>query len=177
MAAISNWYGGPVYSGEPALPVTAALVEAGGGPQHFSFPNALVAMLGEKTVNAEVAKLDKQYGPKEVKTFLGGMTYAVDDALTRATEEGIKLPAPANLSGTKLAVVLVKAGTDPSGTFWAGYLFDHALSHKIHDQVMTDINTKVSPEADATTHKVLNQAMYDVGHALGVKDVKLASFH
>ncbi|HEU0198285.1 MAG TPA: hypothetical protein VFQ88_13880 [Nevskiaceae bacterium] len=173
----TNWYGGPVYSGAPALAATAALVKAGGGAANFNFAHALVAMLGEKTVNAEVAKLTKQYGKKEVDTFLTGMTYAIKDGLKRATEAGIKLPAPAPLTGTKLAAALVDAGTAPDGTFWSGYLFDHAISHKLHNQVMMDINTNVSAAADGTTHKVLNQAMYDVAQALGKKNVKLASFH
>ncbi|MGH8126467.1 MAG: hypothetical protein ACREPK_11550 [Rhodanobacteraceae bacterium] len=172
-----NMYGGPVYNGAPALNVTAALVKAGGGAANFKCSTSLVAMLGQKTVNAEIAKLDKQYGAKNVQTFLSGMTYVIKDALKRATEQGIKLPPPANLHGTKLAAALVDAGTTPDGTFWSGYLFDHAVSHKLHNQVMMDVNTNVSPDADTTTHRILNQAMYDVAQALGKKNVKLASFH
>jgi hypothetical protein len=173
-----NWFGGPVYSGAPALPVTAALVKAGGGAAHFKFSTALVSMLGQKTVNAEVAKLEKQYGKKAVTSFINGMTFDVDDALKRATEKGIKLPtAPADLAGVKLAKTLVSAGTVPDGTFWAGYLFDKALSHDLHVQVMADVDTKYNHEVDENTHKILNQAMYDVAQALGAKDVKLATLH
>lgn len=174
----TNLFGGPVYSGAPALKVTAALVKAGGGAMNFSFPQALVSMLGKKTVNAEVAKLTKQYGKQEVNTFITGMTYAVHDGLKRATEAGVTLPQPpANLHGVALAKTLVSAGTTSNGTWWAGYLFDKALSHKLHNQVMSDINTNVSAHADMITHKILNQAMYDVAHALGHKNVKLASLH
>ncbi|MEO6974368.1 MAG: hypothetical protein ABI144_00665, partial [Gallionella sp.] len=49
-----SWFGGPIYDGQPALEVTAALVKAGGGAEKFTFSQALVSMLGEKTVNAEV---------------------------------------------------------------------------------------------------------------------------
>lgn len=173
----TNMFGGPIYTGQPALDVTAALVEAGGGAENFDFSKALVSMLGEKTVNAEVAKLTKQYGQAEVNTFVTGMTYAVKDGLKRATEAGVTLPAPANLKGKELALTLVKAGTAPDGTFWSGYLFDKALSHDLHNKVMDDINTNVSGQADMVTHKILNQAMYDVAHALGQKHVKLASLH
>ncbi len=173
-----NWFGGPVYSGAPALEATAALVKAGGGAENFEFSKALVSMLGEKTVQAEVAKLDKQYGEKDVKDFINGMTFAVRDGLKRATEAGVKLPpAPADLKGAKLATALVQAGTAPDGTFWAGYLFDKALSHPIHDKVMMDIDAKDGHEADQNTHKILNQAMYDVAQALHLNDVKLASLH
>jgi hypothetical protein len=173
-----NWYGGPAYTGKPALTATAALVRAGGGADHFSFPQALVAMLGKKTVNAEVAKLNKQYGKKEVQHFLDGVTFDVKDGLKRATEAGVTLPsAPANLKGAKLAKTLVKAGTAPDGTFYTGYLFDHALSHKLHVQVMKDVNMQLDPGSNLVTHKILNQAMYDVAHALGDNSVKLASLH
>lgn len=57
--AAMNMFGGEVYIGEPALSVTVALIQAGGGADNFSFAKALVHMLGEDTVNAEVAKLVK----------------------------------------------------------------------------------------------------------------------
>ncbi|HEX5960306.1 MAG TPA: hypothetical protein VFY97_03540 [Rhodanobacteraceae bacterium] len=177
-SATTNWFGGPIYSGEPALGATAALVKAGGGAENFDFAKALVAMLGEKTVNAEVAKLTKQYGKDNVDNFISGMTFAVKDGLKRATEQGIALPEPpADLHGQKLAETLVEAGTAPDGTFWSGYLFDKALSHPLHDIVMADIDAQFGHAADENTHKILNQAMYDVAQALGKKDVKLASLH
>jgi hypothetical protein len=177
-AAGTNYFGGPVYSGSPDLQATAALVKAGGGPHDFKFSTALVSMLGKKTVNAEVAKLTKQYGKKNVDEFLSGATFVVNDALKRATEAGVKLPpAPANLKGHKLASALVTAGTAPDGVFWSGYLLDKTLSHKIHNEVMADIDQKYSPAYDENAHKILNQAMYDVAHALGHNNVKLASLH
>ena len=176
--ATMNWFGGPIYSGAPALEATAALVKAGGGAENFSFATALVSMLGEKTVNAEVAKLTKQYGKTNVDNFIGGMTFAVKDGLKRATEQGVKLPAaPADLHGTKLAAALVQAGTAPDGAFWSGYMFDKALSHPLHVAVMADIDAQSGHAADENTHKILNQAMYDVAHALGHKHVKLATLH
>lgn len=177
--ATTNWFGGPIYNGEPALAATAALVKAGGGADNFDFSKALVAMLGEKTVNAEVAKLTQQYGKQNVEDFVNGMTFAVKDALKRATAQGIKLPdPPADLTGTKLADALVGAGTAPDGTWWSGYMFDKAISHALHDEVMADIDASPAGHAgDENTHKILNQAMFDVAQALGHKDVKLAPLH
>lgn len=174
----SNWFGGPIYTGAPALAATAALVKAGGGAENFSFATALVSMLGEKTVNAEVAKLTKQYGKENVDNFISGMDYAIARSLHHATVKGVKLPAaPADLHGVALAKALVNAGTAPDGTFWSGYLFDVAVSHPIHMLVMADIDANFSHAADENTHKILNQAMYDVAQALGMKNVKLASLH
>lgn len=172
-----NMFGGPIYTGEPALAVTAALVKAGGGAENFSFASALVSMLGEETVNAEVAKLTKQYGEEEVKTFLAGMDMAIGFGLKRAGEAGIVMPEPADISGVELAKTLVEAGVAPDGAFWSGYLFDKALSNALHNQVMVDINAKASYDEDKVTHKILNQAMYDVAQALQMKDVKLADLH
>ena len=173
-----NWFGGPVYTGEPALAATAALIKAGGGVEKFSFKTALVSMLGEKTVNGEVAKLTKQYGADQVKVFIDGMDFAVKDAAKLVTAKGIKLPAaPSDLTGTKLAKALIEAGTAPDSTFWSGYLFDKALSHDIHMMTMGDIDKAVGHAADETTHKILNQAMFDVAQALEMKDVKLATLH
>lgn len=184
-AAMSNkmemgWFGGPVYTGAPALTVTAALVKAGGGAANFTFPKALVSMLGEKTVNAEVAKLTKQYGKKKVDEFIAGMTFAVNNGLKVATAQGVKLPAAPgrpDLKGAKLAETLVKAGMAKDGTWWSGILFDKALSHPIHLTVMANIEGKYSRDYDKNIHAVLNQAMYDVGQALKIKGVKLASTH
>lgn len=173
-----NWFGGPVYDGAPALQVTAALVAAGGGAEHFSFQKALVSMLGEKTVNAEVGKLTKQYGADKVQDWIAAMDFYVPDALKIATAQGIKLPdPPADLKGHKLAETLVHAGTAPDGVWWAGWLFDHALSHQIHMQVMADLEAKRDRAYDENAHRITNQALYDVAQALKIKDVKLASLH
>ena len=172
-----NMFGGASYQGEPALDVTAALILAGGGSDEFSFAQALTAMLGKHTVKSEIAKLNKQYGKDQVDTFIKGMDMAIIYALKRAQEAGITLPEPAELSGTELARTLVEAGTTADGTFWSGYLFDKAISHELHNQVMADINAEAGFEADKITHKILNQAMYDVAHSLGMTSTKLADLH
>ncbi|MGH8398530.1 MAG: hypothetical protein ACRETA_09850 [Gammaproteobacteria bacterium] len=177
MSMQTNRFGGPVYASAPALNVTVALVVAGGGPEHFSLVTALNHMLGAATVNAEVGKLTKQYGEKRVGDWVSGIDFAVNDTLRIVQEKHIKLPAPAPLSGVELAKTLVGAGTAPDNTFWAGLLFDHALSHGIHMQVMDDTDAKYGAAFDANYHAITNQAFYDVAQALGDKKVNLASFH
>lgn len=173
----TNRFGGPIYNGKPDLAVTVALVEAGGGPQHFSLVTALNHMLGKKTVHAEVAKLTKQYGSKRVTAWVTVLNFYVDDTLKIVKARGIRLPPPARLSGAELARTLVKAGTDSKGTFWAGDLFDHAVSHPIHKQLMHDADAQFGPKWDANAHAITNQAFYDVAQALGDKNVKLAPYH
>ena len=177
-AQSTNWFGGPSYSGDPALEVTAALVKAGGGPGDFAFSQALVSMLGQETVDGEVAKLTEQYGEDAVTQFIDGMTFAVKRGLIRATEAGVQLPdAPAELAGARLAETLVSAGLAEDGTWWSGILFDKALSHDIHNLVMADIEAKYGRAYDENIHRILNQAMFDVAQALGNTDVKLAPLH
>jgi hypothetical protein len=171
-------FGGPVYNGAPALNVTASLVKAGGGADNYSTATALTSMVGEATVKAEVAKLTKQYGADNVSLWLKTFDFAVDDSLKIATAAGIKLPAP-TLSGKALASTLVSAGVAPDGTFQIELLLDKAVSHKIHVQVMNDIDADPSlgKAADLNYHTISNQAFYDLAQALGNTSVKLAPLH
>jgi hypothetical protein len=177
--AMHGRFGGPVYSGAPALGVTAALVMAGGGPAKFSTAAALTTMLGKATVGAEVGKLTKQYGAPAVKQWLKTFDFAVADSLKIATAKGIKLPAAdPKLTGAKLASTLVTAGTDLTGTFQIEYLLDKAVSHGIHVEVMNDIDKApgFGKKVDLDYHTISNQAFYDVGEALKLP-VKLAPLH
>jgi len=179
-SAMQGRFGGPVYSGPPALSVTASLVAAGGGASHYSTAAALVSMVGKDTVNAEVTKLQGQYGKAAVTQWLSVFDYAVDDALKHATAAGVKLPAPdPMLTGKNLASTLVKAGTASDGTFQIEFLLDKAVSHPIHNAVMDDIdnNSMYGKHADLMYHTISNQAFYDLAQALGAKSVKLAPLH
>lgn len=173
-------FGGPVYTGTPALSVTASLVAAGGGADHYSTATALVSMVGKDLVTAEVGKLQKQYGKDAVTQWLSTFDYAVSDALKHATAAGVALPNPdPSLTGKTLASTLVKAGTAADGTFQIELLLDKAVSHGIHNAVMDDIdaNPTFGKKADLQYHEISNQAFYDVAQALGAKEVKLASIH
>lgn len=173
-----NRYGGPVYSGAPVLEATSSLVAAGGGAGHFSFAKALTSMVGPELTQKEVAKLQAQYGKKEVGEFIRGWDFAVEDGLKVATSKGVTLPAP-TLSGKKLASTLVQAGLNNDQTFWIGTVFDKSLSHPIHVQVMDDIdnNPALGKDVDFRVHQISDQAFYDLAHALGSTNVKLASVH
>lgn len=175
-----NMFGGQAYTGAPNLTLTSALIRAGGGAENFSTATALVNMLGEKTVNAEVAKLTKQYSKQKVNNWLAGTDGVIALALKHATAQAISLPeAPASLKGATLAKALVKAGITPDGTFWSGHFYDMLVSHGIHNAVMKDVNEsqKMGVAFDKNVHTITNQAFYDVAQALGMNDVQLASLH
>jgi hypothetical protein len=168
---------GPTYSGAPDLDATAALAMAGGGTKDFSIQKALVAMVGASTVDAEVAKLTKQYGKANVTSWVTVFDFAVDTAAADATKAGVKFPTPpSDLQGKALAVRLVQDGAG-DGTFWTGTMLDHVVTHGIHEATMSAIDAKFGEKADENYHRITDQAMYDLAQALGAKSVKLASLH
>lgn len=157
------------------LKVTAALVMAGGGPAHFSTGAAVTAIAGKKLTDAELKKLTKQYGAEMVSDWIKVNDFAVADALKIATAAGVKLPM-GMLKGKALGAELVKLGLSKN-TYYVEFMLDKLLTHDIHVKVMDDIDAKFSQKADANYHKVSNQAYYDLAHAMGMKTVKLATFH
>lgn len=56
-------------------------------------------------------------------------------------------------------------------------MFDHAVSHGIHVQLMNDADVKYGSRWDANAHAITNQAFYDVARALGHKNVKLSPYY
>ena len=169
-------YAGPVYSGKPMLKVTASLVTAGGGAANFSTATAVTNIAGKDLTNKELAKLTQQYGQDKVGEWVTVGDFAVADALKIATAAGVKLPK-GNLKGMKLGAQLVKMGLDKTNTFYVEYMLDKLLTHGIHNKVMDDIDAKFGQAADASYHKISNQAYYDLGVAMGMKKIKLADFH
>lgn len=176
-AADSNRYGGPVYNGAPVGDVTAELLAVGGTPGSFSTVRTLNTLVGQDAVTAEFTKLKGQYGGPAINQFLKTFDFAVNDAWKRAGQDNITFPAPATLSDHDLAVALVQAGTDNTSTFWTGLMLDKAVSHKVHMEVMTDIDAKYGEPADASYHRIGNQLFYDLAVTLGIAAIKLAPFH
>ena len=169
-------YSGPVYTGAPMLKVTAAVVMAGGAPGKFGTGAAITSIAGKKATDAELQKLTKQYGADKMGDFVKVNDFAIEDALKIATAAGVKLPK-GNLKGKKLGSQLVKMGLSKDNTFYVEYMLDKLLTHKIHVQVMDDIDAKFGEPADANYHKIANQAYYDYARSIGMKKVKLAEFH
>jgi hypothetical protein len=163
------------YTGAPDLQAAISLVTAGGAPGHFSLVQALTALAGAKTANAEVAKLTKQYGAAKVGSFVAVQNFAVNDAVAIATKAGVKFPQPA-LHGAALAKRVVMLGL-VDGTYYEGTQLDHLVTHQIHEAVMNDIDKKFGAAADANYHRIANQAHYDLAQALGATTVKLAVYH
>ena len=157
-----------VYTGAPALPVTLSMVIAGGGPSDFDTVTLVKTLAGPKT-EAEVASLKQKFGDQKVGNFLKVFNYVVSDTLAIVKAKGIALPSKPNpdpKDGKALAQALWNAGQTGNG-FNVEVMLDRAVSHPIHDQVMTDIDKKFGIAADADYHAVLNQAMHDLASVYG----------
>ena len=166
---------GVPYKGAPDLQAAISLVTAGGAPGHFSIVQAITALAGAKTANAEVAKLTKQYGAAKVASFVAVQNFAVNDAVAIATKAGVKFPSP-TVHGTALAVRVTKLGL-VNGTYYEGVMLDHLVTNGIHESVMGHIDGKFGAAADGNYHRIADQAHYDLAQALGAKTVKLAAYH
>jgi hypothetical protein len=155
-----------VYTGAPALAVTLSMIEAGGGPKHFSTANLLKTLTG-RLFSAEVAKLTRQYGKGQVAQFLKTFNFVVADSLRIVTAKKIALPSrpsPSPHDGAALAGALWAAGQTGQG-FNVEVMLDRAVSHPIHLQVMTDIDARYGIAADAQYHAILTTAMHDLAAA------------
>jgi hypothetical protein len=152
-----------VYSGAPDLPLTLSMIVAGGGPAHFK-STALVGTLAGANTKAEVAKLTKQFGAKQVTSFLTIFDFVVADSLKIVTQKKIPLPKqpkPDPKDGKALSAALYTAGV-VDGRYNVEIMLDHLVSHPIHVQVMDDIDKKFGRSADGYYHLVLTQAVLDL---------------
>lgn len=159
----SRFSGPGVYTGKPALQVTLSMIVAGGGPRKFDTVTLLKGLTGAK-FNAEVGKLTTQYGKDKVGNFIQVFNFVVADSLRIANEKHVALPqtpSPDPHNGPALAQALWSAGQTGTG-FNVEVMLDRAVSHPIHDQVMTDIDKKYGLAADADYHAILNTAMHDL---------------
>jgi hypothetical protein len=146
------------------------MVEAGGGPTKFDSVSLVKDLTGPK-FNAEVGKLTSQYGKQKVSNFLQVFNFVVADTLKIAGEKHVALPSSPNPNpkdGKALAGALWGAGQTAHG-FNVEVMLDRAVSHPIHDQVMSDIDKKYGIAADADYHAILNTAMHDLASVYGLK--------
>ncbi len=175
MASVSA-FGGPVYTGSPDLPTTAALTYAGGGAKVFSTRRALNAIIGVQLLDPEVQTLERHYGSSAVASWMHISDFAIKDAVQHAAHDGIRLPTPPGpLVGKRLFTALLHDGTGHDGAFWTSFWLDRLFSHAVTLHVTHDIDAHFGHAADALYHRINNRAMYDLDHQIG-GSVGLATF-
>jgi hypothetical protein len=149
----------------PKLPMTSALVIAGGGPADFK-TTTLIGVLAGGNVNAEVADLTKQFGAPAVKGFITTFDFVIADALRLVKAHGMALPVepdPDPTDGKALWAALYAAGVDPStGSYTVEDMLDKLVSHPLRVEIMQDIDAKFGAAAAANYRVVLRQVMHDL---------------
>ncbi len=159
------------YHGRPDLPLTAAVVAAGGGAKHFNAIVLLAKLTGPEDA-AEVASLTRRFGKVRVGAFAATFDRAVGDALATATKAGVSLPKPpAHLAdGGHLSAALIAAGTMGDGRFDVGYMLEHLVSRKIHVAIMHQLNadSNVGHQQNADFHIMLTALMMDLKSQYGL---------
>jgi hypothetical protein len=177
--AETGTFGGEVHDGDAALQLTAALLQAGGGTEHFSIRAALGRMLGDAATAQELAKLRRQYGPGPVRQWLELSDWLMDEGLVQLRNIGTELPAPPDdLAGGKLAQALVDAGIAPGDTtFWSSYYYDQLFSHGINKVLVEDLDRRFGEHRTRSLYTVNNQAMYDISQQIHTHNTSLAKLH
>ena len=166
--SMNSRFGGPgVYTGAPALGVTLAVVEAGGGPSNYKTTTLLQTLAGS-AFKPEVAKLTKTYGAASVGQFIKTFDFVISDALHYVTVKHIALPSSPAIdpkNGEALAGALWGASSVGGGKHNVEVGLDHLVSHPLHVQIMKDIDKKFGTAADAQYHVILTAAMIDLASA------------
>jgi hypothetical protein len=159
------------YRGTPDLGLTLAMVEAGGGPQHFDSAR-LVRVLGGPKAQSEMAKLQHEYGKARMAAFEQTFNFAVRDTATVFALNHIALPSRPRISpndGKKIAVEIYRDGVMPTGKFDCGYMMEHMMTHPVHIVIMHDIDVAhgQGPSHNANFHIILTRMIADLHRAYG----------
>lgn len=158
----------PANTGAPALQTTVDMLTAGSDKTGFQ-ATTLVGHLAGALTSGELASLDKQFGVDDVISFVKTFNFVVNDSIAKVTATKISLPkasAPVP-DGKALSGELYALGVTPDKAFDVEYMLDALVTHRVHVEVMNDIdrNPALGPKADANYHAVLAQAMSDLKNA------------
>jgi hypothetical protein len=154
------------YRGQPDLALTLAMVQAGGGPQHFDSAR-LYRVLAGPHAKKEAEKLQRLYGKARMDAFMQTFTYAVHDLVGLFALNHIALPdrpAVSPRNGAALTTAIYHDGIMPTGKYDCGYMMEHLMTHSVHIVLMHDINVAHGhgPSHNANFHTILTRMIADL---------------
>lgn len=164
IAAASFALCGVDYVGTPDLAVTASIVQAGGGPQHYD-SGTMFRVLAGRLAGLEMMKLRMQFGRPRVDAFLKSFDFAIAALLH---DRSLELPPQGSLDlqdGRGVARALLARGTQPSGAYDVGYMLDHLLSHDLHARICTELDARYGDGSSQNYHQILAQVIADMKRA------------
>lgn len=152
---------------EPNVALTVAVIDAGGGAQHYDTV-ALFHTLAGHLAGAEFIKLRMQNGKGNVESFLSVFNFAVQDIVATFKDEHVNMnvsPEPDPHDGKALAAALVAQASDSLGTLSVDVMLDHMLSPGAHSRVRSDIQKKFGMPSDDNYRMILLQTLQDMKRA------------
>ncbi len=151
------------YYGPPDVSLTASLIEAGGGPEHFSSRRLFAHLAGKHTVR-EGTFLTERYGVAAMAHFFATFNTFVDDAIAQDRSAGVTLPQVIAPAGDVMSRDLYAAGTLPDGRYDVGYMLERLLSRRAHVVLMHEVDADPScgPQKNAQFHVILSNAIEDL---------------
>jgi hypothetical protein len=156
------------YLGAPDLVLTTQMIEAGGGPAHFSSHKLYLYLTGA-AAQSEAASLTKRYDGQNVGQFFTTFDQFVHLAVVQVQQKNIKLPNVVPPSPKELARKLYSAGVMADGRYDVGYMLEHLLSRPMHVVLMNEVNgdPAFGPQKNAEFHIILTAAMQDLHKVYG----------
>jgi hypothetical protein len=154
------------YRGAPDLGLAVAIVEAGGGANHFDGRQFVRALAGSHT-NAEMRRLEKLYGKGRVEAFVQTLTFSVRDTLQVMSANHLSMPSKPRVSardGLAMTLAIYHDGIMPTGKFDCGYMMEHIMTHRVHVVVMRDIDQfpAYGRAHNANFHTILTRVILDL---------------
>lgn len=154
----------------PAAPphtsgLTGALYAAGGGAGNFSTVRALNSMLGEENVQAEMQRLQAQFG--DTDAFVQTFDFAMNDAWQKAGKANVAVRTSHELSGQQLANALISAGSQ-GHAFTVQRLFGALFPPQVAADVLLDVDVKYGRDTGTSFRKVADAFFTDTGQSLGL---------
>ena len=154
------------YRGKPDLGLTLAIVQAGGGANHFDSAR-LYRVLAGPHAQDEFKKLQSMYGKAKMDAFMQTFTYAVHDLVALFALNHIALPDQPSVSprdGAAITTAIYRDGVMPTGKYDCGYMMEHLMTHPVHVVLMHDINVAHGhgPAHNANFHLILTRMIADL---------------
>ncbi|MBV8688671.1 MAG: hypothetical protein JOZ59_01065 [Candidatus Eremiobacteraeota bacterium] len=157
----------PASDSAPNVPLTIAVIDAGGGPQHYDTVSLFRTVAG-RLAGAELFRLRMMFGRAKADSFLSVFNFAVKDIVTAFHEQRVDLnvsPAPDPHDGHALSVALVTQASRADGSLDAATMLGRLLSPSTNARVSADIERNFGADGDRNFLTVLQQSLQDMKRA------------
>jgi len=147
--------------------LTCSLLQMGGGKDFFSSKKALKLALGREKADAEITKLEGQFGEGKVYRFFAIADYVFPAAYRSASVHYGTSYYPDTI-GRSLARDLINAGKDSSNNFSSERQLERIMGKEIHHELMNSIEERFGEGSTKDFHMVLDQLSRDMAPDAGI---------